>query len=196
VAENEVNTGGGASIGGNVDSGGGDVAARDSRKENVNEVTNKPQASSAVVIYNQPPQRVRKRQPPASKGELMADAAQTLWQAIADLSGTIGELKASVEQNSRATDRQADSIQHLSQASEDQVRRTEAQFKAVDAQIQAFAQIAQALRAMKVKIPDDNAVILAPARQLPWWQPYATPVLLTLILAVILAYLSTGGRIP
>ena len=190
----EQSSAGGDLIEGNVkDSSGTAIGS------NIEQVTHAPQASNAVTIYNQPAPATRigrRRRTMPMQGEIMADAAQMLWQAIADLSGTIGELKASVETNSRATERQSESILQLSRASDDQIRRTELQFKAVDEQIKIFGQLAQALRAMKIQIPDDSTVLLAPARPIPAWQPYATPTILSIMLLLLIFYMATGGKIP
>lgn len=130
---------------------------------------------------------------------LMADAAQEIWKAIAKLNQIMGGLTSNVAANTRATERQATSIDslarttdNLTRTTEQQGQRAEVQYKEFAVQISSLQRIALALRAMGIQVPDEPTAPVR-VRQSPWWQPYATPVLLTAILIVLVVYAAYGG---
>lgn len=186
----EIHTSGGASVGGNAETGGGDFAGRD---KNTNEVTiNIPMPTWA----NLPAKPPRKKRAPI-RGELMADAAQELWKTIGEMKETMGGFRQAVDMNSQATKEQALSIKELTKVVEQSNQRYDAANLRMSEQIMALRQVAKAISGMGIQIPDNGntelAIIVPPP---PWWKEYLMPAIITIGFAIIIFYLATGGHIP
>lgn len=93
--ERKIDTGGGASIGGDADVGG-DLTGRDRINVNVNVGGNKPGGERAGKA-------------PRKTGISMAEA-NALWESINRLSEAVGGLKTSIEINSRETGKLAGAV--------------------------------------------------------------------------------------
>lgn len=196
MADETINTGGGASVGGDAKTEGGDFTGRDSTdaKATGNVVNVYPPASTTSK-----PRRERQQTP--RHGEIMADAANELWKAISELNGVLGGLKVSVDTNTRATveltEKQEETTKRQGQLIDEQGHRTDEQFKAFAQQIVALQRIEKSIRSVGIQMPDgDHAVPLVPIKVEPWWQPYLTPLLVGLILLVLIWFTATGGHFP
>lgn len=103
----ETHTGGGASVGGNIDAGR-DFTGRDKANVNVN-------------VY--PPKPPRQRRPATEQlsGITMAEA-NALWESLNRLSEAVGGLKSSIETNTRETGKLADAIDDTREKQQEQFR--------------------------------------------------------------------------
>lgn len=97
----DIKTGGGASVGGDADTGGGDFAGRDRINVNVNVGRDEKKRGSRPTI-------------PLRKTGLSMAEANVLWQSINQLSEAVGGLKASIEANSKETGKLANAVEDQS----------------------------------------------------------------------------------
>jgi hypothetical protein len=140
--------------------------------------------------------KVQRIVPSANRGRLMPEVEielrgniTTLTKTVYDfnraLSDSLTKLEATVSLNSRMTEQQIVAMREQITATRQQSDRQ-------------LAAIEQQTELMRVRFADvDGLKIQAspstPVRVAPWWQPYLTPVLLTIIFITFLWWLSFGG---
>jgi hypothetical protein len=128
----------------------------------------------------------------SGRGALNVDATQELWRVIADLSQTVGGLSKSMQLNAEATDNQAQSIRSLTDTT-----KAQADFvKTLADQVRELQTAATAIQGQRLRRPSDAPEPGDRQPPPPAWLPYATPILLTVLLLLALGFLASGGRLP
>lgn len=129
----------------------------------------------------------------------MPDAAVEIWKTISEINGVMGSLRQAVDENSRATKDQAASIKELSRVNDEANKRSESAIQKMGEQAAALRSVANAIRGMGIQIPDpQNGHTETIQYTLPthWWKEYMTPALITILIAIVIFFMATGGHIP
>lgn len=194
----EIRTGGGASVGEGVDTGGGEFSGRD-HKVGRDEI-GRDQINQIVNLH------LRDRLPEGPEGDqIVAEVASEIWKTIAALNQLIGKLEYSSQVQAKATEKLSETVDAQNKVITLNAEQAERNHQASMTAYQTLAKelprlrrIELALRGTMIKMPEDVEedghplpVKVTPPNK---WQPYLTPAILTLILLTLIFLYGSGGR--